>query len=257
MISSSREALPLPRSETESRVRPFLVCIHDATPVYDRQTRIMIRDLAPLVGRSVSFGVVPDWHGGWPITSHPDYCDFLQQSSSELLLHGCMHTRRRGRGVAGWLAEGSDEMNGLTPEETRQALEYGQQLFEEAFGARARGFLAPAWQQGHAGEVAAEHAMDFMLGFFAVRSLSGASVALSTSTWDCGRWSGLGHAGHGIGWLLRLATKGVPALAIHPRDLDRGYWPTILRLTRSLLHAGYVPTTAASLLKGPHAEIVV
>ncbi len=27
-------------------MRPFLVCIHDATPAYARETRVMIRDLA-------------------------------------------------------------------------------------------------------------------------------------------------------------------------------------------------------------------
>ena len=40
-------------------MRRFLVCIHDATPAYARETRVMIRDLAPFLGRRLSFGVVP------------------------------------------------------------------------------------------------------------------------------------------------------------------------------------------------------
>ena len=32
---------------------------------------MMIRDLAPLLGRRLSFGVVPDWDGEWPLTAHP------------------------------------------------------------------------------------------------------------------------------------------------------------------------------------------
>ena len=51
--------------------RRFVVCIHDATPAYARETRAMLRDLAPLLGRCVSLGVVPDWHGQWPLTAHP------------------------------------------------------------------------------------------------------------------------------------------------------------------------------------------
>ena len=78
---------------------------------------------------------------------------------------------------------------------------------------------------------------------------SGRRVRLATWTWDCGRWGRLGHVGHGVGRLLHALGGRVPALAIHPRDLARGYWPTVLRLTRELLDAGREPVTAAGLLE--------
>jgi predicted deacetylase len=96
-------------------MRPLLVCIHDAAPVFERETRMMIRDLAPLVGRRLSFGVVPDWNGAWPLSEHPDYCRLVRDNAEELLLHGCFHRRGRGRGPTTWLTGGTDEMNGLTP----------------------------------------------------------------------------------------------------------------------------------------------
>ena len=52
-------------------MRRFLICIHDATPAYARETLVLIRDLAPLIGRRLSFGVVPNWHGDWPLGAHP------------------------------------------------------------------------------------------------------------------------------------------------------------------------------------------
>ena len=73
-------------------------------------------------------------------------------------------------------------------------------------------------------------------------------MPLGTWTWDCGRWGWLGHVGHGIGRLAHTLGRGVPALAIHPRDLERGFWPPILRLIRELLAAGYEPRTATELL---------
>src|SRR5688500_10567176 len=130
-------------------MRPFLVCIHDATPAYARETRVMIRDLAPLLGRRLSFGVVPDWHGQWPLAVHPGYCRLVQEASEELLLHGYFHRRRRGRGPVTLLARGCDEMNGLDPGETLRTLERGQRVFTEVFGEPARSFLAPGWQPGH------------------------------------------------------------------------------------------------------------
>jgi hypothetical protein len=230
-------------------MRRFLVCIHDATPAYERETRVMIGGLAPLLGRRLSFGVVPNWHGEWPLAAHPDYCRLLMESSEELLLHGYFHRRQRGCGPATLLTGGSDEMNGLEREETRRSLERGQHVFTDVFGAPARGFVAPAWQLGHvrpAGEnrLGLEH----VLGFFSLQSRTGRRVPLSTMTWDCGRWSWLGHIGQGIGWLLR-SDHAVPALAIHPRDLERGFWPKIVQLTQGLLESGYVPITPAGLLE--------
>ncbi|HEX6901996.1 MAG TPA: DUF2334 domain-containing protein [Thermoanaerobaculia bacterium] len=226
-------------------MKPFLVCIHDATPAYDRETRAMLRDLAPLLGRRLSFGVVPDWNGEWPLAAHPDYCRLLRESAEEILLHGYFHRRRRGWGPITFLAEGCDEMNGLDPEETRRTVERGQRVFTEVFGEPARGFLAPAWQPGH---VRASNGLEHMLGFFSLESAAGRNVALATFTWDCGRWSWLGHLGHGIGGLLQSMNRGVPTLAIHPRDLERGFWPRILRLIRELREAGYEPSTPAELL---------
>jgi peptidoglycan/xylan/chitin deacetylase (PgdA/CDA1 family) len=237
-------------------MRPFLVCIHDATPAYARETRAMIRDLAPLVGRRLSFGVVPDWHGEWPLAAHPDYCRLVQEASEELLLHGYFHRRQRGSGLITWLTAGSDEMNGLDPEETRRTLERGQRVFTEVFGEPAPGFLAPGWQPGYVrpgnGDLLG---LQHVLGFFSLTSSAGRSVPLATWTWDCGRWGGLGHLGHGIGWLLQSLEGRVPTLAIHPRDLERGFWPKTLRLTRELLERGYEPSTPSDLLEARDVEV--
>ena len=235
----------------------FLVCIHDATPAYARETRLIVRDLAPLLGRRLSFGVVPNWHGEWPLASDPDYCALLRENSAELLLHGYFHRRQSGYGPV-TLLSGTDEMNGLDPDETRRTLERGQQVFSEVFGQRARGFLAPAWQRGH---VCLENCdsvgFHHVLGFFSLESRAGRRVPLATWSWDCGRWGWLGHIGQGIGWLLQSIDRRVPTLAIHPHDLERGYWPTIVRLTGELLEAGYEPTTAAGLFEASNVEIAL
>jgi hypothetical protein len=236
-------------------MRPFLVCIHDATPAYARQAQVMIRDLSPLIGRRFSMGVVPDWYGEWPLAAHPDYCRLVAESAEELLLHGYFHRRQRGWGPTSLLAEGSDEMNGLDREETRRTLDRGQRVFTEVFGEPARGFLAPAWQPGHARPGnGSTQGLEHVLGFFSLESAADRKLPLATWTWDCGRWGWLGHLGHGIGWLSQSLNRGVPTLAIHPRDLERGFWPRILRLTAELLEAGYEPTTPEGLLEATDLE---
>lgn len=230
-------------------MRRFHVCIHDATPAYARETRVMLRDLAPLLGRRLSIGVVPDWHGAWPLAAHPGYCRLVHEGAEELLLHGYFHQRQRGHGPISVLTEHSDEMNGLTAEETCRTLERGQRVFTEVFGKPARGFVAPAWQAGHVrmGNGTA-HQLEHVLGYFSLESRAGRRVPLATLSWDCGRWGWMGHLGHGIGWLSQSLDRGVPVVAIHPRDLERGFWPAILDLTEGLLKRGYKPGTLAGLL---------
>jgi hypothetical protein len=85
--------------------------------------------------------------------------------------------------------------------------------------------------------------------------VAGRKVPLATWTWDCGRWGWLGHVGHGIGWLSQSLDRGVPALALHPRDLQRGFWPAILRLTGKLVETGYEPSTVAGLLEASDLHV--
>jgi hypothetical protein len=218
----------------------------------------MIRDLAPLVGRRLSFGVVPDWYGAWPLAAHADYCRLLQASSEELLLHGYFHRRQRGWGPTTLFANGCDEMNGLDVDETRDVLEHGQQVFTETFGEPARGFLAPGWQLGNVRRTNGHTlGLEHVVGFFSLSSWAGRSIPLATWTWDCSRWGWVGHVGHCIGYLRQSLDRAVPALAIHPRDLHRGFWPTILGLTRELLDKGYEPSTPAGLLEASNVEVGV
>jgi predicted deacetylase len=236
-------------------MRRFLVCIHDATPAYARETRAMIADLAPLVGRRLAFAVVPDWHGEWPLASHPDYCRLVQESSAELLLHGYFHRRQRGWRPTSWLGEHCDEMNGLDLEGTRRTLEHGQRVFTEVFGQPARGFLAPGFQLGHVRLASASDlGLEHIVGYFSVASVAGRRVSLATWTWDCGRWAWLGHIGHALGRLSHARARGVPTLAIHPRDLQRGFWPRILRLAQELRDAGYEPSTVTDLLEASDVD---
>ena len=218
----------------------------------------MIRDLAPLIGRRLSFGVVPNWHGAWPLAAHPDYCGLVKAGSKDLLLHGYFHQRHRGWGITTSLTNGCDEMNGLDPEETRRTLERGQRVFTEVFGEPARGFLAPGWQLGQVRrENGSTVGLEHVLGFFSLESWTGRRVPLATWTWDCSRWGWTGHLGHGIGRLLQSLDHGVPVLAIHPRDLVRGFWPKILRVTEELLETGHEPTTLAGVLEASDVEVAI
>ena len=237
-------------------MKRFLVCVHDASPAYARETRQIVGDLASTLGARLSFAVVPNWHGEWPLAAHPGYCALVRENSHELLLHGYFHQRRGSRGPVSMLTGGSDEMNGLDREETGRRIAHGQHVLADVFGTAPRSFLAPGWQRGHVRLTDdALAGLDHVLGFFSLESRTGQRVPLATWSWDCGRWAWLGHVGHGVGWLLHSLDRRAPVVAIHPRDLERGYWPAILRTIAALLDRGYEPSTLAGLLEARDAEI--
>jgi hypothetical protein len=95
---------------------------------------------------------------------------------------------------------------------------------------------------------ATPHGLHHILGFFSLAS-SQRRIPLATWTWDSSRWSWTGHVGHGIGRLLHTLDHGVPTLAIHPRDLEHGFWPRILTVIDGLLESGCEPVTATDLLR--------
>ena len=214
----------------------------------------MIRDLSPLVGRRLAVGVVPDWHGHWPLAAHPAYCRFVRDASDEVLLHGCVHRRHGRSGPVSVLAEACDEMNGLDRDETHRALQRGQEVLIEAFGSPARGFLAPGWQSGHVRTVAGRSGLEYLLGYFAIEH-AGARLPLATWSWDCGRWGWLGYLGEASGNAVRRIANGTISLALHPRDLERGFWPRILELIRRLLACGYAASTPGALLPVADADV--
>ncbi len=139
-------------------------------------------------------------------------------------------------------------MNGLDAEAARQTIERGQRAFIDVFGEPARTFLPPAWQRGRVRlSDASSPELRHVLGFLSLDSSTGRKIPLATYTWDCSRWAWPGYVGHGVGRLLHSMDR-VPTLAIHPRDVERGFWPTIRRLTQELLDAGYEPATPSELM---------
>ena len=99
----------------------------------------------------------------------------------------------------------------------------------------------------------------YYLGWKQLQGFAGAcagrTIRLSTFVWDVAPMRGAGYVGEALGHALRFRPRTVPAIALHPRDVDQGYLPRALRVTRKLLARGWRPATAEALLqREPPAE---
>ena len=108
----------------------------------------MIRDLAPLLGRRLSFAWSPTGTASGHWRRIPTTAGWFGRAPRSFSFTATSINGSEAGDRPRCSTERSDEMNGLDPDETRRTLERGQRVFTEVFGEPARGFLAPAWQRG-------------------------------------------------------------------------------------------------------------
>ena len=207
----------------------LLVSIHDVTPA-----------LAPAVERLWALCaerrivpallVVPNWHGEWDLSRHPEFVRWLREraaAGAEIVLHGERHdeaglTRTPSDRLHAWGRTAREgEFLGLSREAARERIERGAALLR-VLGLHPVGFIPPAWlarEEGHAavgdaglGFSEDESGIRFFPGGHRVRS---PAVRWSTR----GRFRPWGSIVVARGrWRLQRR-MAYPRLAFHPQDL--------------------------------------
>ncbi|WP_165073717.1 DUF2334 domain-containing protein [Paludisphaera rhizosphaerae] len=229
----------------------FALVIHDVAPVFRPQLEIIRNAVAPLVADRVSAAVVPCWHG-CPLGESPgdvDFLDFVAQGFGEILLHGYTHQQDRP-GLISYLSGRSNELSGLTENETRDRLAKGRERLGRLMSSPIAGFVAPAWRLGRASpEVLSDLGFEYVVGFGSGRFFSGPSIPLATWSWDWGILPGLGWLGERLGASARaVRPASLPCVVIHPLDVDRRWLPRCLRVVERLLAEGRTPTLFSEIV---------
>ena len=228
--------------------RVFCVMLHDVAPLFEKQVDHFIETFSPLLGTAMAAAVVPCW-GGVPLVEQDrPFLGRVQKSFGNILLHGYTHVRQRGFGPVSFLASGLDEMNGLDRAETDRRLHEGQRQLERWFGSRARGFIAPTFQIGHATpDRLQRHGLSYTVGYGRVVGEQGTVQRLSTWCWDVSPFRPFCHVGHWLGELqYRFRRSSIPCVALHPLDIDRGFLPWTVSTVKKLLAAGRQPVLLES-----------
>src|SRR5258708_2210556 len=120
--------------------RQFVVVVHDVCPVHAQAIQEIVAALEPLVGRTISAAVVPNWRGV-RVEAEDCFAPWVRDQFGEILLHGWTHQREAGRGIVSYFTNRSDEFTGLTHDEANARLELGQNYLTELFGPQVAGFV--------------------------------------------------------------------------------------------------------------------
>jgi predicted deacetylase len=208
----------------------LLVSIHDVSPAQapavDRLWKLCTeRGITP------ALLVVPNWHGAWPLESHPGFVEWVRARAAEgaeIALHGERHdevglSRRLPDRWRAWgMTSGEGEFLTLDAASARERLMRGLELLRQ-LGLEVTGFVPPAWlarEVTH--EAAAAAGLAFSEDARSVRLLSlskrmRSPVVRWSARTRTRAWGSVAVAGARS--LLQRRAR-FPRIALHPGDLD-------------------------------------
>jgi predicted deacetylase len=208
----------------------LLVSIHDVSPA---QAPAIARLWGLCAERGIipTLLVVPNWHGEWPLESHPRFVEWVRARAAdgaEIALHGERHDEvgLPRRLADQWRAWGRTDREGefltLDASAARARLTRGLKLLRE-LGLEPTGFVPPAWLAREVTHQAAAAAgLAFSEDERSVRLLSlSKRVRSPVVRWSARNrtraWGSVGVAS--ARWLLQRRAR-IPRIALHPGDLD-------------------------------------
>lgn len=220
----------------------LLVSIHDVTPAHAAPCR-ELWELCARFDLRPALLVVPDWHGAWPLESHPSFVAWVRsraEEGAEIVLHGERHdevgtTRSARDGARAWgRTDREGEFLTLGYDEARARIDRGL-IRLRALGLEPSGFIAPAWLCREATyRAAADAGLAFAEDARTVRRLhDGASIPSPVVRWSA-RTSvrAWGSAVVAVGRWRFQRRSAVIRIALHPTDL--AHRATRRSLTRAL-----------------------
>ncbi|MCC6179357.1 MAG: DUF2334 domain-containing protein [Chloroflexi bacterium] len=260
LSAAALSATALSTERHEPAHRWLVASVHDVSPTYLEETRLLLRALDGVGARPRVLKVVPNENGVAPLRGSPALVRLLQDevaAGSEIVLHGYTHraigpyrgsrlARLRARLFAGDAAEL------MSVDHTQMAgrIEAGRQELR-ALGLEPRGFCAPAWLAPRA-----IYAVLRSLGFHYYVGMN-ALDDLTTGRRRWLPWTGYMGAGPWHERLIRLGGTAQVALAarwpvvkvfLHPQGVreSREYRHAVEAIRSLVRHRR--PTTFARLL---------
>ncbi len=229
----------------------FLVCVHDVSPAFAPEIGAILSGLRTRLGGRLHLGVVPNWHGRFPLGRAPAFAAALAASGGEILLHGYTQRAARRHGWASRSTGVADAFTYLTPAEAIARIRRGCREIGAAL-APPRGFIVPAWQMGALRQDwLTSNGLVYRIGHASLRFSNGLQRRLMTWSWDYSSAETINRLAYWAGRAHRwLGGGGVPCLALHPADVRRGLLDDSLRAVDALLAAGHRPALASELRGG-------
>lgn len=230
--------------------RRFIVAVHDIEPDWMPEITTIYKALRPLIGDESCAAIISEpWvrSSGQSVLSQVRE---IQDSSSELMIHGVTHRGDTKHSLFSKLVDSVDEFRCISRGNAITKLKHAKDEIGSVFLKSPKGFAPPAWARG-AVDVSVLRCcgLQYETGWFRLANTRRFQVDMATFSWDCGNIPQLGYLGELAGRISSLQRHRLPQLVFHPKDVIRGFLPLGLSRIRTLLRNGYQPVVFSDLLK--------
>jgi uncharacterized protein len=226
----------------------LVVSVHDVAPGNRPRVEEIVTELGHHGVHVCSLLVVPNYHHRGCFTEDRAFVRWLQELEAkghEIVIHGYFHERpaRNGENAhekffTRLYTRGEGEFYDLEYDEALRRICRAREEFTGA-GLTPRGFIAPAWLLGPAGERAAADAeMEYTTRLTGVRDLrSGEDFRARTLAYSVrSSWRRTASLAWNTALARHLAGARLARVSIHPPDKDHPeIWRQLLRLTDRLV----------------------
>ena len=221
-------------------MKTMFVTIHDIMPCFEREIGVILDRVQPYIGMKAILAVVPGVFGK---KTSSFFRTIFDEKAFSFALHGFDHRGGRRLDLLSYLTGGANEMSGRAVDNAVSRLSRGKDILEEITQRSIRTFIPPCWQMGplqssHLSSIG----IDVVLGLTRlIHTRSNTTERINTWFWDCGRFAGLGYLAGWYGNVHRFLCPGIPCLAFHPQDVNRGFLNYGIRRLTDFLNQGFSP----------------
>jgi predicted deacetylase len=230
----------------------LLISLHDASPAFDKQIKVLLKELKKRKIYAITFFVTPNWEGKWNIRNHPNFVQTIKKyaKTSEISLHGYTHSSD---------AFGTNDKRLIDRQLNKAILS-----FKQAFRFSPKGFIAPVWKQSKTTTaILWKRKFFYTETFFHLRYASGRQYTglpigmESMSNAKVFKYDKISPVitKYYSRLYARLNTAHILRFSLHPREVDNGNVEAALKLLDVLITKGWKPITYSGLEQLHNADL--
>ena len=226
-------------------MKKLLLSIHDASPFFLKELKIIFRELDKLKVSRYNILITPLWDNKYNIDKNPEFIKLIKRHSlnSRIALHGYTHMSDSGPykflGKITGLGSEYLEFDNISEKETEDKIKKGLKLLKKAFKIKPEGFVPPMWSFPVSNKRILKKYFRYYTTLFHLDYFGHKITALPIA-YDAGKNRIASKFIQIVSSLrIRLKKEGVIRFSIHPMDITQGGLKHIIKDLNFLLENGW------------------
>lgn len=226
-------------------MKKLVLSIHDVTPFFLPELKIIFKELDKLNIKKYNLLIVPNWDNQHDISKNEEFIELIKKyltQDSKIVLHGLTHksNKRVHKTFRGIIPSEVLEFSNLNEKEAEKRIIEGLNLIKKTFNVKPVGFVPPAWVLNPKRIFVIKKYFKYYTTYSAI-NYSKHKIKSRALCYTGGEIFLLDRLMILISSLAaRFSKNKVVRLTIHPDDVRIGSFQTELKDIKNLIKKGYI-----------------